>query len=76
MLMLGRKEGQGIYIGRGITITVVEVCRDGLIRIGVEAPKWVAVSRDDFTYEQHMRCVVMREHGKDPKTFDKCEGGK
>jgi carbon storage regulator len=43
MLILSRKVGEKIYIGGGITITVIETQR-GKTRFGVEAPKDVRVA--------------------------------
>jgi sRNA-binding carbon storage regulator CsrA len=52
-----------VLIGRGVRVIVVEVQADGMVRLGFEAPKHVAVSRDDFTLEDHLRFQVKREAG-------------
>ncbi|WP_449431626.1 carbon storage regulator CsrA [Pseudomonas putida] len=44
MLVIGREVGQVIIIGDDIRIKVVEV-RDGLVRLGVSAPREVMVHR-------------------------------
>lgn len=65
MLVLDRKKGEGVYIGRGVRITILEVTKDAesgaqVIRLGIEAPRHIAVSRDDFTFEQHMKFQLQR----------------
>lgn len=47
MLILGRKEGEIILIGDDITIKVIDICR-GSVRIGIDAPKNVAVYRKEL----------------------------
>ena len=47
MLVLSRKLGEKIYIGDNICITVVDIDR-GKIRLGIEAPRDVAIYRDDY----------------------------
>jgi carbon storage regulator len=44
VLTLSRKTGQKVWIGPDITLVVVEV-GDGFVRLGVEAPRSVAVDR-------------------------------
>lgn len=44
VLVLSRKALESIVIGDDITITILEV-RDGKVRIGIEAPRDVAVHR-------------------------------
>ena len=48
MLVLGRREGQKIFIGkdRGIVIQVVEISR-GQVKLGIDADKRIPVVRDD-----------------------------
>ena len=46
MLVLSRKIGQSIYVGDDITITVVQI-RAGRVRIGITAPKKLAIARDN-----------------------------
>jgi carbon storage regulator len=46
MLTLTRSKGQAIMIGPDIVIRVVEI-GDGKVKIGVEAPKAVAVDRPE-----------------------------
>lgn len=47
MLVLTRKVGERIYIGDNITVTVLEVDR-GKCRIGIEAPRNVAIYRQEL----------------------------
>lgn len=46
MLVLTRKEGESIVVGNDVKITVVSV-GPGRVKIGVEAPKWMAIDRQE-----------------------------
>jgi carbon storage regulator len=46
MLVLSRKKGERIRIGEDVTIVVVEIGHDK-IRLGIEAPREVAVHREE-----------------------------
>lgn len=61
MLLVGRRKGEGLYIGRDVRLKVLDVQKDGMVRLGIEAPQHMAVSRDDFTLEQHMQFQLERE---------------
>jgi carbon storage regulator len=50
MLVLSRKAGESIVIGNDVVITILEV-RGGQIRLGVDAPRSLAVHRAEV-YEQ------------------------
>lgn len=50
MLILTRKVGESIAIGDDVTITVVST-KGGQVRIGIDAPKTVAISRTELTVE-------------------------
>lgn len=52
MLVLTRKAGESIVIGNEVVITVLEV-RGGQIRLGVDAPRNLAVHRAEI-YQQVM----------------------
>ena len=47
MLVLSRKVGDRIWIGDEISVTVVRVTGGG-VRIGIEAPKELAVVREEL----------------------------
>jgi len=47
MLVLSRREGESLYIGENITITVVE-CRNDKVRIGITAPLDVPIVRSEL----------------------------
>lgn len=55
----------GLYIGRGVSVTLVELSVEGRrgpkAQIAVGAPAWMAVSRDDFTLEEHLEYQRDRE---------------
>lgn len=46
MLVLTRRHGESIQIGENITVTVLEV-RGEQVRIGIVAPRDIAIVRDD-----------------------------
>lgn len=50
MLILSRKQGQAIFIGRhaGIKIRVLEIDPRGQVRIGIEAPSDIPVNREEI----------------------------
>ncbi len=47
MLVLSRKVGEKILIGDEIAVTVVRVAQ-GIVRIGVEAPKQMPIVREEI----------------------------
>ena len=47
MLVLTRKKNQSILIGDQIKITVVEI-RGGRVRLGIDAPKGIAINRQEI----------------------------
>lgn len=47
MLMLTRREGEKIMIGRDIEILIAKI-GNGQIKIGIEAPKNVSVHREEI----------------------------
>ncbi|WP_027356848.1 carbon storage regulator CsrA [Desulfofundulus thermocisternus] len=47
MLVLTRKKGQSLVIGRDIRVVVVEVSGD-FVRLGIEAPPEVVVYREEI----------------------------
>jgi len=47
MLVLSRRTGESVVIGDDVTITVLEV-RGDVVRIGIDAPRSVAVHRAEL----------------------------
>ena len=47
MLVLSRKRGEGICIGKDVVISVQEIKGDK-VRLGIEAPKDILVLRDEL----------------------------
>ena len=47
MLVLSRRAGESVVVGDDITITVLEV-RGDVVRIGIDAPRSVAVPRAEL----------------------------
>lgn len=58
MLLLTRKLGEQIRINDDVVITVVDIKRDGEVRIGIEAPRDVPVHRAEVWEE------IKRNKGK------------
>lgn len=50
MLVLTRKQNEGILIGSDIVVTVINIDGDK-IRLGIEAPKSIRVIREELTAE-------------------------
>ena len=50
MLVLSRRVGESIVIGDDITVTVLEV-RGDVVRVGIGAPRHVAVHREELWRE-------------------------
>ncbi len=48
MLVLSRRLGEKIFIGKDIVITIVDLDK-GKVRLGVHAPRSVAVEREEIT---------------------------
>ena len=47
MLVLARKTNEKIVIGGDVTVTVVSI-RNGVVRLGIEAPRTTPVHRDEI----------------------------
>ena len=59
MLVLKRRIGQGVYIGKDVTVTVLSI--DGhQVRIGISAPKAVAVHREEIYQKIHQGVPFIR----------------
>ena len=50
MLVLSRRVGESVVIGDDVTVTVLEV-RGDVVRIGIAAPRSVAVNRAELLAE-------------------------
>jgi carbon storage regulator len=61
MLILTRRVGETVMIGNDVTVTVLGV-KGNQVRIGVNAPKDVAVHREEI-YER-----IKREEDQDPNS--------
>ncbi|NMA25069.1 MAG: carbon storage regulator CsrA [Clostridiales bacterium] len=63
MLVLTRKQNEGILIGNDIVITVINIEGDK-IRLGIEAPKNVRVIREELLREigQENRMAAQSEY--------------
>lgn len=68
MLVLSRKLGEKILIGKDVTITVVDIDR-GKVRLGVEAPRDVTIFRSELVQEKRHAEDLDREAegGEAPK---------
>ena len=75
MLVLTRKAGESIVIGNDVVITVLEV-RGGQIRLGVDAPRNLAVHRAEI-YQQVMAENQAAVASADPRSsvFKTTTGG-
>lgn len=58
MLVLTRKEAESIVIGNDVRVTVVSV-GPGRVKIGIEAPKWMAIDRQEVHDRKQEECDVM-----------------
>lgn len=52
MLMIGRKQNQGVWIGRSHVI-VAEI-QSGKVRLGIQAPPDIVISRDELIGDAHL----------------------
>ena len=65
MLVLSRKINERIRIADDVEITVVDI-RGGKVRIGIEAPRHVAVYRVELLEERRQARGDRREADEDP----------
>lgn len=63
MLILTRRPGESIHIGDDITITILGV-KGNQVRVGVNAPKEVAVHREEVAERIATQKAVASEQGK------------
>ena len=52
MLVLTRRQGEGIRIGHDVRVVVVEIRQGGMVRLGIEAPRDIEVDRDEVRMEK------------------------
>lgn len=64
MLVLSRKKGESIVINDDITIVVVEIRGDRVVRLGVKAPKEVPVHR------REVFDAIQRQNQEKRQAFD------
>lgn len=58
MLVLSRKSGERILIGDNIAITIVRIS-SGSVRVGIEAPRDMAIARDDCSEQESEMILPM-----------------
>lgn len=47
MLVLTRKEGEGIVLNDNVTIRVIEISK-GVVKLGIDAPKQMLILREEL----------------------------
>ncbi len=62
MLVLTRKPGQTITIGDDIKVTIMEI-KGGQVKLGVEAPKNIAVYREEVYLKVQQENVIAAQAG-------------
>jgi carbon storage regulator len=70
MLILTRRAGEAVMIGSDVTITVLGV-KGNQVRIGINAPKDVAVHREEIF--ERIQSEKTGASGSDPSTEDKTD---
>ena len=68
MLVLTRKVGERIYIGDGITVTVLEV-KGARVRIGIDAPDDVRIARGELVFGEDADGFSTRSSIANPLKF-------
>lgn len=56
MLVVTRKQGQRLFIGGDVVVTVSRVLPDGRVRLGIEAPKEIIVTREELLTQGGGKC--------------------
>jgi carbon storage regulator len=67
MLVLARKALETIQIGENITVKVLSI-RGGQVKLGIEAPSGVRVSRSGPGGKASMPATGPAKHGEEPAT--------
>jgi len=60
MLILTRRIGETLMIGDDVSITVLDI-KGGQVRLGIDAPKEVAVHREEIYYRIQQEKTVSEE---------------
>lgn len=63
MLVLSRYKDQRVFIGDDVVVTIVDV-RGDRVRIGIEAPDWVTVDREEVAKEFETAGYDRRRDGR------------
>ena len=69
MLVLTRKQNEGILIGKDIRITLIDVDGDR-VRLGIEAPKSIRVIREELVAEIGKENRMAAQSEYIPKIFE------
>ena len=72
MLILTRKLNESIFIGDDIIITVLEI-GDGTVRIGLDAPRYVEIFREEV-YKEIKEANQLAAQSKDVDVLEKLFG--
>ena len=68
MLILGRRIGETIIIGNDVTVTVLGV-KGNQVRVGINAPKHVAVHREEIYQRLKAEKLANISQGGNGKVF-------
>ncbi|MDD3324815.1 MAG: carbon storage regulator CsrA [Sulfurospirillaceae bacterium] len=69
MLVLSRKVGEAIVVDKNITIRVVEISK-GVVKIGIDAPKEVLISREELEEAVKAANVEASKHASEELLVD------
>lgn len=75
MLVLTRNVGEGVYIDNDVRVTVLDV-NGGQVKIGVEAPKEIAVHREEIFRRIQRERDLASESPVKPSLFRTLFGGR
>ena len=59
MLILARRVGETINIGDDVTVTVLGFNKNGQVKLGIDAPKEIAVHREEIFLKIKGQCEYM-----------------
>jgi carbon storage regulator len=72
MLVLMRRPGESIHIGPNIVVTLVALERNRA-RIGIEAPRDVAIDREEIAEKKRLEALIELEDPEQPESEPKSE---